>query len=54
MGRVELALPRMQAMPIPYVEADDIAHAVVYLASAASRYVTGLQLTVDGGALLKI
>ncbi|MGH3556159.1 MAG: mycofactocin-coupled SDR family oxidoreductase [Mycobacterium sp.] len=51
---VEQALPRMQSMPIPYVEPDDIAHAVVYLASDESRYVTGLQLAVDGGALLKI
>jgi SDR family mycofactocin-dependent oxidoreductase len=51
---VEEAFPRMQAMPIPYVEPEDISHAVVYLASDESRYVTGLQLAVDGGALLKI
>lgn len=51
---VEQVFPQMQSMPIPYVEPDDVAHAVVYLASDESRYVTGLQLTVDGGALLKI
>ncbi|KUI29237.1 mycofactocin-coupled SDR family oxidoreductase [Mycobacterium sp. GA-2829] len=51
---VEQAFPHMQSMPIPYVEPEDIANAVVYLASDESRYVTGLQLPVDGGALLKI
>lgn len=50
----EEAFPAMQSMPIPYVEPDDVAHAVVYLASDESRYVTGLQLAVDGGALLKV
>ena len=51
---VEDVFPRMQSMPIPYVEPDDVANAVVFLASDESRYVTGLQLAVDGGALLKI
>lgn len=45
--------PLMQGMPIPYVEPEDISHAVTYLASDESRFVTGLQLKVDAGATLK-
>lgn len=45
--------PLMQGMPIPYVEPEDISHAVCYLASDESRYVTGVQLKVDAGATLK-
>lgn len=48
-----LAFPMMQGMPIPYVEPEDISHAVCYLASDESRYVTGVQLKVDAGATLK-
>jgi len=50
----ELVFPLMQAMPIPYVEPEDISHLVVYLASDESRYVTGQQIFVDGGAGLKL
>ncbi|BFV56581.1 mycofactocin-coupled SDR family oxidoreductase [Kitasatospora sp. CMC57] len=49
----ELAFPVVQGMPIPYVEPLDVSHAVTYLASDESRYVTGLQLKVDGGAVVK-
>jgi SDR family mycofactocin-dependent oxidoreductase len=48
-----LTFPMMQGMPIPYVEPEDISHAVTYLASDESRYVTGVQLKVDAGASLK-
>ncbi len=50
----EVVFPILQAMPIPYVEPEDVSHAIVYLASDESRYVTGQQLFVDGGASLKM
>ncbi|MEE4021701.1 mycofactocin-coupled SDR family oxidoreductase [Gordonia sp. PKS22-38] len=46
--------PFMQLMPTPWVDAADISHAVVYLASDESRFVTGQQLRVDAGAGMKI
>jgi SDR family mycofactocin-dependent oxidoreductase len=48
-----LAFTYFQAMPIPYVEPEDIANLGVFLASEESRYMTGQQIRVDAGALLK-
>jgi SDR family mycofactocin-dependent oxidoreductase len=42
-----------QAMPIPYIEPEDMANLGVFLASDDSRYITGQQIRVDGGSLLK-
>jgi SDR family mycofactocin-dependent oxidoreductase len=50
----ELAFATMQRMPIPYVEPSDISSAVLFLASDEARYVTGLQMKVDGGASLPV
>jgi SDR family mycofactocin-dependent oxidoreductase len=50
----EPAFPAMQALPIPYVEPVDIANAVVFLASDEARYVTGIQMRVDGGGAIKM
>jgi (+)-trans-carveol dehydrogenase len=43
----------MNLMPHPWVEKDDITEAVLWLASDLSRYVTGISLPVDLGALVK-
>jgi SDR family mycofactocin-dependent oxidoreductase len=43
----------LNALPIPAVDPVDISNAIVYLASDAGRYVTGVQLPVDAGFLVK-
>ena len=50
---VEPAFVTFQAMPIPYIEPEDIANMALFLASDESRYVTGQQIRVDAGSLLK-
>jgi NAD(P)-dependent dehydrogenase (short-subunit alcohol dehydrogenase family) len=50
----EPVFPLVQAMPIPYVEPEDISEAVLFLASDAARYITGQQLRVDAGGFLKV
>jgi SDR family mycofactocin-dependent oxidoreductase len=40
-------------LPVPWVETADISNAVLFLASDECRYVTGVSLPVDAGALLK-
>ena len=49
----ELTFPFINAMPVPYVEPEDVSEAVLYLASDAARYVTGQQLRIDAGGALK-
>jgi len=50
----EPVFPVVQAMPVPYVEPEDISEAVLFLASDAARYITGQQLRVDAGGFLKV
>jgi SDR family mycofactocin-dependent oxidoreductase len=43
----------MQVLPVPWVEPVDVSNAVLFLASDEARYITGVALPVDGGALLR-
>jgi NAD(P)-dependent dehydrogenase (short-subunit alcohol dehydrogenase family) len=40
-------------LPVPWVEAQDVADAVVYLASDRGRYITGTQFVIDAGLLTR-
>jgi SDR family mycofactocin-dependent oxidoreductase len=40
-------------LPIPWVEPADVSAAVAFLASDSARYITGVNLPVDAGCLLK-
>jgi (+)-trans-carveol dehydrogenase len=46
-------LASWNALPIPWVESDDVSNALMYLASDQGRYVTGIALPVDGGCVVK-
>ena len=49
----ELAFPAMQAMPVSYIEPQDVSAAVVFLAGDDARYITGTQLRIDAGGYVK-
>jgi SDR family mycofactocin-dependent oxidoreductase len=38
-------------LPVPWIEPEDVAHAVLYLASPRARFVTGAPLIIDAGLL---
>ena len=42
----------MHALPVPWVEPEDVSDAVAFLASDEARYITGVALPLDAGALL--
>jgi len=47
--RIDEGFQSLNLLPVPYIDPMDVSHAVVYLASDESRYVTGSQLYVDAG-----
>jgi NAD(P)-dependent dehydrogenase (short-subunit alcohol dehydrogenase family) len=40
-------------LPVPWIEPEDVAHAVLYLASERARFVTGAPLVIDAGLLTR-
>jgi SDR family mycofactocin-dependent oxidoreductase len=40
-------------LPVPWIEPEDVAQAVVYLASEKARYITGSQFVIDAGLLTR-
>ncbi|MGH3247957.1 MAG: mycofactocin-coupled SDR family oxidoreductase [Trebonia sp.] len=43
----------MHVLPVGWVEPEDISNAIVFLVSDEARYITGVTLPVDAGALIK-
>jgi (+)-trans-carveol dehydrogenase len=43
----------LNALPIPWVEPVDISNALLFLASDEGRYITGVALPIDAGAVIK-
>lgn len=43
----------MHTLPVPWVEPEDVSNAVLFLVSDEGRYITGVPLPVDAGAMLK-
>lgn len=44
---------RLHTIPVPWVETVDVSNAVLFLASAEARYITGVSLPVDAGGAVK-
>lgn len=47
------AFSTLHSLPVPWVEPVDVSNAVLFLASDEARYITGLPLAIDAGALTK-
>lgn len=47
------AASKINVLPVPWIEVEDVANAVLWLSSTEARYVTGVALPVDAGFLIK-
>lgn len=46
-------LQMAHSLPVPWVEPEDVSSAILFLVPDDARYITGVPLPVDAGALLK-
>lgn len=53
--REKFAVPagEMNALPVPWIEPGDVSNAVLFLASDEARYITGISMPIDAGAVIK-
>ena len=53
--REKFAVPagEMNALPVSWIESGDVSNAVLFLASDEARYITGISLPIDAGAVIK-
>jgi NAD(P)-dependent dehydrogenase (short-subunit alcohol dehydrogenase family) len=40
-------------LPVPWIEPEDVAEAVLYLASSRGRFITGTEFVIDAGLLTR-
>ncbi len=54
-GKDDLAeiMQKANLIPIPWIEAEDVTNVVLFLVSDEARYVTGVSMPVDAGAMVK-
>ena len=45
---------KMNALPVPWVQPEDVSNAVLFLASDEARYITGVALPIDAGIVAKV
>jgi hypothetical protein len=50
---VKVGLSTLNLMRVPYVESSDVSNAILFLVAETGRYITGVTLPIDAGALIK-
>ena len=51
--KFEVVATTLNALPVPWIEPEDVSNALLFLASDEARYITGVALPVDAGHTIK-